>query len=107
MTIEMIETAIRILPVMIALLALFMVIYFGRTYHPVKALQKTYIRIDGLLHEKKRFFDYLINDDKSSDMEVVMSGISLKCERCDRVMVMKKYTQGYLISHSKNGVFKI
>ena len=56
---------------------------------------------------KKRFFDYLINDDKSSDMEVVMNGISLKCERCDRVMVMKKYTQGYLISHSKNGVFKI
>ena len=56
---------------------------------------------------KKRFFDYLINDDKSSDMEVVMSVISLKCERCDRVMVMKKYTQGYLISHSKNGVFKI
>lgn len=56
---------------------------------------------------KKRFFDYLINDDKSSDMEVVMSGISLKCERCDCVMVMKKYTQGYLISHSKNGVFKI
>ena len=49
----------------------------------------------------------MINDDKSSDMEVVMSGISLKCERCDRVMVMKKYTQGYLISHSKNGVFKI
>lgn len=30
-----------------------------------------------------------------------MNGISLKCERCDRVMVMKKYTQGYLISHSK------
>ena len=56
---------------------------------------------------KKRFFDYLINDDKSSDMEVVMNGIRLKCERCDRVMVMKKYTQGYLISHSKNGVFKI
>ena len=54
----MIETAIRILPVVIALLALFMVIYFSRTYHPVKALQKTYIRIDGLLHEKKRFFDY-------------------------------------------------
>lgn len=58
MTIEMIETAIRILPVVIALLALFMVIYFSRTYHPVKALQKTYIRIDGLLHEKKRYFDY-------------------------------------------------
>ena len=37
---------------------------------------------------KKRFFDYLINDDKSSDMEVVMSGISLKCERYDRVMVI-------------------
>lgn len=58
MTKETIETILRILPVVIALLALLLVICLGRTCHPVKALQKTYVRIDGLLHEKKRFFDY-------------------------------------------------
>ena len=52
---------------------------------------------------KKRFFDYLINDDKSSDMEVVMNGISLKCERCDRVMVASVY-KGIHIKTTKNGL---
>jgi len=56
---------------------------------------------------KKRFFDYMISCENDSDNEVVMSGISLKCDRCNRVMIMKKYTQGYLVSHSRNGVFKI
>ena len=58
MTKETIETVIRILPVVIALLVCLLVICLGRTYHPMKAIQKTYVRIDGLLHEKKRFFDY-------------------------------------------------
>lgn len=58
MTKDMIEAAIHILPVIIALLTFLVMIYFGRTYHPMRALQKTYIRIDGLLHKKKRFFDY-------------------------------------------------
>ena len=43
---------------------------------------------------KKRIFDYMISCEDGSDNEVVMSGISLKCDRCNRVMIMKKYTQG-------------
>ena len=30
-----------------------------------------------------------------------------KCGRCKRTLVLKKYTEGYLISHSKKGVFKL
>lgn len=41
-----------------ALLSFILVICLGKTYHPMTALHKTYIRIDGILHEKKVFFDY-------------------------------------------------
>ena len=56
---------------------------------------------------KKHFFDYMVEFNENSDDEIVMSGICMKCERCKRVITLKKYTQGYLISLSKKGIFKI
>lgn len=52
----------------------------------------------------KHFMDYMIQFD---DTAVVMQSISIKCDRCKRVMTLKKYTEGYLISHSKKGSFKM
>lgn len=53
---------------------------------------------------KRHFFDYeIINKDDS----IVLQGISIKCDRCSRVVTLKKYTEGFLISHSKKSIFKI
>lgn len=52
------EISLKILPALIAILSFLLVIYVGKTYHPMAALHRTYIRIDGILHEKKVFFDY-------------------------------------------------
>lgn len=56
---------------------------------------------------KRHFFDYLVETNDNSDSEIVLSGISIKCDRCKRVITLKKYTQGFLVSHSKKGLFKI
>lgn len=53
---------------------------------------------------KKHFMDYMIQSD---DTAVVLQNISIKCDRCKRVMVLEKYTEGYLISHSTKGSFKM
>ena len=52
------ESSLKILPALIAILSFLLMIYVGKTYHPMAALHRTYIRIDGILHEKKVFFDY-------------------------------------------------
>lgn len=50
------------------------------------------------------FMDYIIQND---DDVIVLQAISMKCDRCKKTLVLKKYTEGFLISHSKKGVFKI
>ena len=52
----------------------------------------------------KHFMDYMIQFD---DTAVVMQSINIKCDRCKKVIVLKRYTEGFLISHSKKGSFKI
>ena len=52
----------------------------------------------------RHFWDYLIQND---DNLVVVQAVCMKCDRCKRTLVLKKYTEGYLISHSKKGVFKL
>ena len=52
------EISLKMLPAIIAILSLMLVFYVGKTYHPMTALHRTYIRIDGILHEKKFLFDY-------------------------------------------------
>ena len=51
---------------------------------------------------KQRFFDYMVT---GNDKTIVLQGISLKCARCKRVLVLKKYTEGILLKHSKNAKF--
>lgn len=52
----------------------------------------------------RHFMDYTIQND---DDVIVVQAISIKCDRCKRILGLKKYTEGFLISHSKKGVFKI
>lgn len=51
---------------------------------------------------KQRFFDYMVTGDNET---IVLQGISLKCTRCKRVLVLKKYTEGILKKSSENGKF--
>lgn len=52
----------------------------------------------------QRFFDYIVTGNNET---IVLQGISLKCARCKRVLVLKKYTEGILMKHSKNAKFCI
>ena len=52
----------------------------------------------------QRFFDYMVTGNNET---IVLQGISLKCTRCKRVLVLKKYTEGILMKHSKNAKFCI
>ena len=51
-----------------------------------------------------RFFDYMVT---GNDKTIVLQGISLKCARCKRVLVLKRYTEGMLRTHSVQGKFRI
>ena len=52
----------------------------------------------------QRFFDYMVTGNNET---IVLQGISLKCTRCKRVLVLKKYTEGILMKHTKNAKFYI
>lgn len=49
-----------------------------------------------------RFFDYIVTGD---DNTIALQGISLKCSRCKRVLILKKYTEGILKSRAENGKY--
>ena len=42
-----------------------------------------------------------------NNVELNLQGLELKCEKCKRVLRMKKYTEQLLIKKSVEGVFKI
>lgn len=46
---------------------------------------------------------YIMGVDSSLHLE----GIELKCEKCKRVLRLKKYAEQMLIEQSDNGVFKV
>ena len=48
--------------------------------------------------------DYLVT---GNDEQIVLHNIIIKCNRCKRVMVLKKYTEAILKQHEKNGKFMI
>lgn len=52
----------------------------------------------------RRFFDYIVTGNNET---IALQGISLKCTRCKRVLVLKKYTEGILKMRSVNGKFKV
>lgn len=51
-----------------------------------------------------RLMDYLVT---GNDEQIVLHNIVIKCNRCKRVMVLKKYTEAILKQHEKNGKFMI
>lgn len=51
-----------------------------------------------------RLMDYLVT---GNDEQIVLHNIVIKCNRCKRVMVLKKYTEAILRQHEKNGKFMI
>lgn len=51
-----------------------------------------------------RLMDYLVT---GNDEQIVLHNIIIKCNRCKRVMVLKKYTEAILRQHEKNGKFMI
>ena len=52
----------------------------------------------------RHFMDYMAHG-KSED--IVLQGICMKCDRCKRTITLIKYTEGFLLSHSKKETFKI
>ena len=53
---------------------------------------------------KQRLMDYAV---VGEDDRIVLQNITLKCWRCNRILVMKKYTEGMLRQHSVNGTYRI
>lgn len=53
---------------------------------------------------KKLMMNYHVCGDDSA---VALQGIGVKCDRCKRVMILKKYTEGILISRLTDGAFRI
>ena len=52
----------------------------------------------------KLFMNYYVT---GNNIELNLQGLELKCEKCKRVLRMKKYTEQLLIKNSVDGVFKI
>jgi len=51
-----------------------------------------------------RMMDYTLCQD---DDRIVLQGITIKCNRCKRVMMLKKYTEGMIRKRADKGVFCI
>ena len=51
-----------------------------------------------------RLMDYALSQ---NDEMIALQGITIKCHRCKRVLVLKKYTEGTIKKHAVNGVFRI
>ena len=41
------------------------------------------------------------------DFAVALQNIGIKCDRCKRVMILKKYSEGMMKEHSENETFRI
>ena len=52
----------------------------------------------------KLIMEYFMSGD---DNAVEAQNIGIKCDRCKRVMMLKKYSEGMMKKHSENGAFKI
>ena len=53
---------------------------------------------------KKLMMEYFVCSDDSA---VALQNIGIKCDRCKRVMILKKYSEGMMKEHSENGTFRI
>lgn len=50
------------------------------------------------------FMNYYVTGE---NVELNLQGFELKCEKCKRVLRMKKYSESILIQQAREGVFKI
>lgn len=41
------------------------------------------------------------------NIDLNLQGIELKCEKCKRILRLKKYTEQMLVRHAVDGVYKI
>ncbi len=55
-------------------------------------------------HCNRLFMNYYVT---GNDVDLNLEGFELKCEKCKRVLRLKKYTEQILMAQSKNGVFKV
>lgn len=51
-----------------------------------------------------RLMDYFVTGD---DTTIALQGIEIKCTRCKRVMVLKKYTEGFMKINASGNKLKI
>ena len=52
----------------------------------------------------KLMMEYFVYGDDSA---VALQNIGIKCDRCKRGMILKKYSEGMMKEHSENGTFRI
>ena len=52
----------------------------------------------------KLMMEYFMSGDDSA---VALQNIGIKCDRCKRVMILKKYSEGIMKEHSENGSCRI
>ena len=52
----------------------------------------------------KLMMEYFVCGD---DSVVALQNIGVKCDRCKRVTILKKYSEGIMKEHSENGTFRI
>ena len=52
----------------------------------------------------KLMMNYYLSGD---DSMIALQNIGIKCDRCKRVMILKKYSEGMMKEHSENGTFRI
>ena len=52
----------------------------------------------------KLMMEYFVCGDDSA---VALQNVGIKCDRCKRVMILKKYSEGMMKEHSENGTFRI
>ncbi|MBO5088805.1 MAG: hypothetical protein J6C01_09025 [Lachnospiraceae bacterium] len=53
---------------------------------------------------KQRLMDYMVT---GNDEAVVLQNITLKCWRCKRVLMLKKYTEGMIRMNSVKHTYRI
>ena len=52
----------------------------------------------------KLFMNYYLTGE---NIDLNLQGLELKCEKCKRILRLKKYTEQILLGYTVNGVYKI
>ena len=71
--------------------------------------ERTELNIDKVIEIRckkcnKLMMEYFMSGDDSA---VVLQNIGIKCDRCKRVMILKKYSEGMMKEHTIQRTFRI